>query len=203
MCPSSHRGSAYCTISYPLPDSSSIRNFGATSTCNPSHAIYCLLKVRRVKFDPEVLTIAKRHRGTGAAAARERVKYKLARQSKAANEWSQSCDRLEREAGQPQDPDSGAGCQMTACLFMSRHQLGFARLPDTPAEFILISTPLIAVLLGKACLTKLAAHGAEDLIILRQCFHLMPETPVPQCHQSSFFCEDAVFDASNVFLPKA
>ena len=52
---------------------------------NPSHTIYCLLKVRRIKFDPEVLTIAKQRRGTSAAASRERVKYKLARQSKAAN----------------------------------------------------------------------------------------------------------------------
>jgi hypothetical protein len=32
------------------------------------------------------------------------------------------------------------------------------------------------LLLGKACLTKLPAHGAEDLIILGQRFHLMPET---------------------------
>jgi hypothetical protein len=52
---------------------------------NPSHAIYCLLKVRRVKLDPEVLTIAKQRRDAGTAAARERVKYKLAQQCKAAN----------------------------------------------------------------------------------------------------------------------
>jgi hypothetical protein len=63
---------------------------------NPSHAIYCLLKVRRIKFDPEVLTIAKRRRGAGAAAARERVKNELTRQCKTANQWSQSCDGLLR-----------------------------------------------------------------------------------------------------------
>ena len=61
---------------------------------NPSHAIDSLLKVRRVEFDPEVLTIAKRRRGAGAAAAREWVKYKLARQSKTANQWSQRSDGL-------------------------------------------------------------------------------------------------------------
>ena len=50
-------------------------------------------------------------------------------------------------------------------------------------------------LLRKACLTKLTPQGAKDLIVFGQCFHLMPETPVPQCHQTSIFCEDAVFDA--------
>jgi hypothetical protein len=60
-----------------------------------------------------------------------------------------------------------------------------------------------AVLLGKARLTKLAAHGTEGHIILRQRFHLMSKTPVPQCHQTSFFRENAVFNTSNVLLPKA
>ena len=31
----------------------------------------------------------------------------------------------------------------------------------------------------------------------------MPETAVPQRFQTSFFCKDAVFDASSFFLPKA
>jgi hypothetical protein len=52
----------------------------------------------------------------------------------------------------------------------------------------------VVSLLGKAGLTKLAAHRAEDLIILRQRFHLMFETSVPQSHQTSFFREDAVFE---------
>jgi hypothetical protein len=81
---------------------------------------------------------------------------------------------------------------MTACLFISRHQL-----------VSLAYRSEWAVLLGKGCLTKLAAHRAEDLIILRQRFHLMPETTVPQRIQTSFFCEDAVFDACGVFLAKA
>jgi hypothetical protein len=88
-------------------------------------------------------------------------------------------------------PAPGAGRQMTAvsCLGISWVSLAYR------SEY--------AVLLGEGCLTKLAAHRAEDVIILRQRFHLMSETPVPQCHQTSFFCEDAVFDASNVLLPKA
>ena len=52
----------------------------------------------------------------------------------------------------------------------------------------------VVSLLGKAGLTKLAAHRAEELIILRQRFHLMFETSVPQSHQTSFFREDAVFE---------
>ncbi len=59
------------------------------------------------------------------------------------------------------------------------------------------------VLLREACLPQLAAYGAENLIILRQCFHLMSEAADPKRLQASLLCDDAIFDARDVFLPKA
>ena len=59
------------------------------------------------------------------------------------------------------------------------------------------------MLLGKACLAKFAPNGTKYVIILRQRFHLMPETAAPQRLQASFLRNDPVFDTSNVLLPKA
>jgi hypothetical protein len=43
-------------------------------------------------------------------------------------------------------------------------------------------------------LAKLAPDGAEDLIVLRQGFHLMLDAAIPKRPEARLFCKDPVFE---------
>ena len=52
-------------------------------------------------------------------------------------------------------------------------------------------------------MAKLAPDGAEDLIVLRQGFHLMPEAAIPKRSEPRLFRKDAIFKTSDFLFPEA